>query len=173
MPNRHFPSCLFAAALLCAAASSHAEAPDTARLEAALIKALQLKPGTRERAGDSGAAIQGYVKAGLLDRRPSQRSDYTDYWLLKQPASFMGHELLIIEEEYPSKFIGCCPSEGADVDLRVVGSTGALEDFAETHGCRLETGYDLPGQLRGIGLRAKLPKGQYASLSCRERDIAR
>lgn len=173
MPNRPAPSCLLAAALLCAAAGSHAEAPDTARLEAALIKALQLKPGTSERAGDSGAAIQGYVKAGLLDRRPSQRSDYTDYWLLKQPATFMGHELLVIEEEYPSKFIGCCPNEGMGVDLRVVGSTDALEDFAEAHGCRLSLEYDLPHQLRTAGVRAKLPKGRYASLSCRERDIAR
>jgi hypothetical protein len=173
MLNRRFPASLLAAALLCAAAPSRAETPDTAHLEAALIQALQIKPGTHERASDSGEAIQGYVKAGLVGHGPNRRFDYTDYWLLKQPATFMGHELLVIEEEYPSKFIGCCPSEGAGVDLRVMGSTDALEAFAEAHGCQLDSPYDLPGQLRQIGLKATLPKGQYASLSCRERDLPR
>ena len=69
-----------------------------AELETGLAQAMHLKKGTSERVGTSGQAIQAYMHAGLIDSKPNQRADYTDYYLLNKPARFMGHELVMIEE---------------------------------------------------------------------------
>jgi hypothetical protein len=158
---------------LLALAMGQAPAATDAELESGLIKALQIKKGTYERAGDSGTAIQAYIAEGAVTRKPTVRADYTDYRLLKKPATFLGHELLVIEEEYMTKHIGCCVSEGAGVSVRVIGSSKNLKAFAAENKCALNEGVDLRRELAGYGMTGKLPPGPYATLSCRERDAMR
>lgn len=158
---------------LLAASAAPAFAAATPPLESGLQHAMQLKKGTDERTGTSGKAIQAYMQAGLIDKKPNQRADYTDYYLLKQPASFLGHELVLIEEEYMAQYIGCCVSPGVGVTVRVYGSTQNLARFARSHRCSLTEHVDFAHELRDVAIRNKVPKGHYASLSCRERDAQR
>lgn len=139
-------------------------------LEEGLINALRLKNGF-ERVGDSGKAIQAYMREGIVNKKPDQRADYTDYYLVNKPESFMGHKLMVIEEEYMSKYIGCCVNPGAGVSVKIEGDTKNLSEFAKTNGCTLTEDVNLSKELTNLGLETDLPDGKFASLSCRERDI--
>lgn len=163
---------LFLLALLTGYAA-FAAASGGRELEEGLLSALRLKPGTTERAGDSGKAIQAYMREGVVNKRPDQRADYTDYYVLKKPASFMGHELVVIEEEYMSKYIGCCVNPGAGVTVKLNGSLKNLERFAEANMCSFDDNVDAQGELNRVSIRTPLSKGRYARLSCRENDTRR
>ena len=139
-------------------------------LEEGLVNALRLKNGTSQRMADSGAAIQGYMRADLVGKKPNQRADYTDYYLVKNSSEFMGHDLLLIEEEYMTKYIGCCVSPGAGVTVKVNGSTSNLVAFARQNKCSFTDNVNIRDLLAGLGIKSKIPAGRYATLSCRERD---
>jgi hypothetical protein len=139
-------------------------------LEAALVEALTLDKTTLQRVGNSGAAIQGYIKHGFVGRKPDEQLDYTDYWLLRKHASFMGHDLIVIEEEYMVTYIGCCVRPGAGVTVRVVGSPKNLEQFAKSNSCRFTENVNLSKELSSVGISASVPDGNYVSLSCRVGD---
>ncbi|SIR77184.1 hypothetical protein SAMN05880566_12119 [Janthinobacterium sp. TND4EL3] len=160
-------------ALLLAASCASANAAADPALESDLIQALHVKKGTTQRVGTSGKAIAAYVREGYVGKRPDQRFDYTDYYLLKKPASFMGHALVLIEEEYITQYIGCCVSPGAGVTVRVQGSTQNLQAFARAQRCTLNDPVDIGHALKDVAIKNRLPKGHYASLSCRERDAER
>lgn len=154
------------------------EAPQTERksannsnIEEDLINALRLKSGGNERMADSGKAIQAYIKTGLLDKKPAGRSDYTDFHILKQPTSLMGHKLIVIEEEYMSEYIGCCVSPGIGVIVETVDGGENLTEFARKNGCSVEEHVNLEQELSGLDIKNLLPTGDFTSLSCRERDI--
>ncbi|MGK5071664.1 hypothetical protein [Janthinobacterium sp. ZB1P44] len=163
---------LFGAILLAASGASALAATDPL-LESGLLHALHLKKGTTDRVGTSGKAIAAYMREGYVGKRPDQRFDYTDYYLLKKPASFMGHALVLIEEEYITQYIGCCVSPGAGVTVRVHGSTQKLQAFAHAQRCTLTDPVDIRQALGEVAIKTRLPRGHYASLSCRERDAER
>lgn len=170
--RRFLPLPLLATAVL-AAVPLPARSADDAALESGLAQALRLDRRTQERVGDSGRAIRAYMKEGVLSRRPNQRLDYTDYYLVKKPATFMGHALVMVEEEYMAAYVGCCVSPGMGITLKVSGPTVALEKFAEDNGCSFDGQADPRGVLKSMGVRAShLPRGRYVALSCRERDRA-
>ena len=162
-----------AIALFLAAPSQSAIATNEQNLEADLVNSLRLKKGTLERVDKSQPAIQNYIRQGYLNNKPNQRMDYTDYYILKKPTMLMGHTLVVIEEEYASKWVGCCPSPGMGVTLMTSGSTKGLEKFAHENGCKFATVDDLQNELKSFGIKSNFPKGNYASLSCRERDVQR
>jgi hypothetical protein len=153
--------------------STLASASDVQDLEKTLANSLSLKRGSTERLGNSGKAIQSYMKEGFVNRKPNQRADYTDYYLLKKPAMFMGHELIVIEEEYMSKYIGCCVSPGMGVAVKISGNSKNIEHFAVKNKCTLTNDIDIQAELKSVSIKANFPRGQYASLSCRERDANR
>ncbi|NHZ35191.1 hypothetical protein [Massilia rubra] len=139
-------------------------------LEVNLMKAMKFDKASEKRIGSSGKAIQAYMKAGYVNQRPNGRADYTDYYLLNKPATLLGHPLVLIEEEYMTRYAGCCVSKGIGVTVGVAGSLGALKKFAAQNRCTLEENVDPGKQLRSFGIKNALPKGTYASLSCRVRD---
>lgn len=159
--------------LLLAASGASAHAAADPGLESGLIQALHLKKGTTERVGTSGKAIAAYMREGYIGKHPEQRVDYTDYYLLKKPASFLGHTLVLIEEEYITHYIGCCVSPGAGVTVKVRGSTQTLQAFARAQRCTLTDPVDVQHELSEVAIQTRLPKGHYAALSCRERDAER
>lgn len=160
-------------ALLLAASCTSALAAADPGLEMGLIHALHLKKGTTDRVGTSGKAIRAYMRERYLPKHPDQRADYTDYYLLKKPASFMGHELVLIEEEYITQYIGCCASPGVGVTVKVRGNTQKLQAFARTQRCTLTDPVNVQHKLSEVAIKTRMPKGHYASLSCRQRDAER
>lgn len=152
--------------------STHARAADDSQLAQSLADAMRLDKTKQHRVADSGAAIQGYIAAGYLTRKPNVRADYTDYRWLRRSAPFMGHELVMIGEQYMSKWIGCCVDPGLDVAVKINGSTAGLERFARENKCSIDTNADLRESAKDSKIAiASLPKGRYAMLGCHESDI--
>lgn len=149
------------------------EGGSEAGLANGLKLAMEINPANNERVGDSGVAIQAYIKTGYLGKKPKERSDYTDYWVIKKPVSFMGNPLVIIEEEYMTKFIGCCVSPGIGITVKVENDSGALKDFAVENKCSVTTNSqsELNEKVSFLGTVA-ISKGTYMTISCRERDAS-
>ncbi|HEY4582403.1 MAG TPA: hypothetical protein VIG88_06000, partial [Lysobacter sp.] len=137
----------------------------------ALLAALKLKPGTFDRQGAADAAVRAYIDAGLVPAKPDARVDYSDYRLLRGPATLLGHDLVALDEEYMIEHIGCCVSEGLAVALRLRPAGGDLAAFAKANGCSVQGDADSYAldQLFALGL-PKAPAGTYAVLQCKSRD---
>lgn len=141
-----------------------------AGLESQLTKALKIKANGPDRQARSGPVILAYQRAGILNKKPDQRADYVDFYLLHKAASFMGHKLVLLEEEYMDNYVGCCVSPGLGLVLQTSGETMPLQDFAEKNACTLTLHADVFDRLKTYGIKHKLAKADYALLSCRERD---
>lgn len=144
-------------------------ASDTS-LEARLVRALSIKNNSTERLAKSRPVIAAYKQAGTLRKQADERADYIDFYLLRKPASFMGHKLVLLEEEYMDTYVGCCVSPGLGLVVQVNGDTHAMQDFAEKNACTFTPHADVFDTLKTYGIKNNLPKVDYASLSCRERD---
>jgi hypothetical protein len=142
---------------------------DDAALAAGLVGAMRLNADRTERFAEPGEAIRAYIKAGYVRLKPELRDDYTDYRVVQLPAKFFGQELLVIEEEYLSKFIGCCVNEGVGVILRLTTDLAPLKQFAAANGCSMrDTRADVVEILQK--LKVKPIDGELVRLSCRTRD---
>lgn len=135
-----------------------------------LIISMKLNKATRSRIGDSGKAIQSYIKKGYLRKKPNLRFDYVDYWVLTRSTKFLGHRLMVIEEEYMSKYVGCCVSPGVGAILKIHGNMSSLKRFARKNGCSINAKSDVRKILRDFKVNLN-KRSKYVSLSCRERDI--
>ena len=144
--------------------------PSPGDLQRALAAGMGLHPSSGGRL-EAGPAIRQFIAAGFVDRRPTRRMDYTDYRVLKRPFQFLGQDLLVIEEEYMTQYVGCCVDEGSGAIFRLSGDRSELTAFAAANRCRLDTGQsDIRARLAELGLGRE--QGEFARLSCRERDIA-
>jgi len=149
--------------------SSSAMAADT-RLENQLILALKIKPDGQDRQAESRPVMRAYQQAAIISKKPQQRADYIDFYLLQKPASFMGHTLILLEEEYMDQYVGCCVSPGMGLILKTNADTRAVQDFANKNACTFTPRADVFDRLRMFHIDHKLAKADYAMLSCRERD---
>ena len=90
--------------LVLALVSSVCIADDT--LEQSLINAIEQNKTTANRETLYGSAIRAYKAQAYIDQKPNKRADYTDNYLLNNLATFIGHDIKVIEEEYMSAYIG-------------------------------------------------------------------
>lgn len=133
-----------------------------------LLSALGPAPNFARRE-NAAVVLREFKAAGLIARKP-ERSDYTDYYLVLKPLRVFGHDLVLIEDEYMLKYVGCCVSEGAGLALRTNGGLGELEAFARKNKCQVQEFQSEAEYREFTHVRFKLPVGSYASLSCRARD---
>jgi hypothetical protein len=138
-----------------------------AGLAAGLAKAMQANAQRDGRLIESGEGIRPYIATGYVRAKPELRDDYTDYRVVRKPAKLFGQDLLVIEEEYQLKFIGCCGNEGLGAILRVTADLAPLKEFASANGCSLNTD-DVVERLRKLRINAT---GELLAVSCRERDL--
>ncbi|MES2037926.1 MAG: hypothetical protein V4495_08820 [Pseudomonadota bacterium] len=155
--------------LLLSALSPHSLAADT-RLENQLILALKIKVDGQDRQAESRPVIRAYQQAAIISKKPQQRADYIDFYLLQKPASFMGHTLILLEEEYMDEYVGCCVSPGMGLMLKINADTRAVQEFANKNACTFTPHADVFDRLRMFHIDHKLARADYAMLSCRERD---
>jgi hypothetical protein len=156
-----------ALALALFASAASAAATIDADLETTMLQAL--RPGADSRQERAGAAIRAYKSAGVLPFRP-QRSDYTDHYPVIKPTRFMGQELVLVSEQYMTKYIGCCVDPGAGMYVRVLTKIDAMKAFARANQCRVEEFADRKALLDATPVTAAMEAGRYAALHCHESD---
>lgn len=138
-------------------------------LQQQLISAMSWNSAIEGRVGDAGAAIRAYVSAGYLDLKPATRMDYSDYRRFKKPAQFLGHELLAIDEEYISAYIGCCASPGIAILIRLNPQGYNVGEFVQGRGCSLNSDVSRYSEIPELNLPYLSPK-EVLEISCKERD---
>jgi hypothetical protein len=136
---------------------------------AKLLHALRPVP-MFERQKNIGAVLREFKEQGLISFRPLIRVDYTDYYRVRSGLRLFGHDLVILEEEYITKYAGCCVSEGGGLVVRMQGSTSELAEFAAANRCSLREYESLEKYQREFNVSFAAPSGRYAELSCRARD---
>lgn len=151
------------------AARTYTPLPDVDALQQALIAAMSWDALTQTRLGDSGAAIRAYANAGLVDIKPAIRMDYSDYRRFKQPAPFLGHELVVIEEEYMAAYVGCCVSPGVAILVKLYPDGVNLGEFIQGRGCSLNADVSHYADIPELQL-PPLRYGSFVEISCKERD---
>jgi hypothetical protein len=145
--------------ILTALAPLHARAQDQ-QMEAAIIAAMK--------SGDGAAAIKGLIRAGYVNQKPRKRADYVDYRAFNKPLTLAGATLVTIEEEYLTKYIGCCVNEGIGLVARVETDAGALTTLANTAGCAIRDEDAVNESLANSGVRRR--GGRHVYISCRAND---
>lgn len=136
--------------------------------ESALIPAMQYVKARQDRQVEPGVAVRQLVKEGYVALKPERRMDYTDYRIVKKPATFLGHKLVVVEEEYLTKYVGCCVNAGIGAIVQVQGDLSRLAAFAKANACKMREPQHVLEDLRNIGFKPIV--GDYAAISCRERD---
>lgn len=154
--------------LVCFALAQQASAAPERTLEQGFVDALRYD-GKGQRQARAGKAIRAYKAAGVLPQRP-RRQDYTDYYLISKPTTFMGNPLVLMVEEYMAAYVGCCANPGAGAYVRVTGSIEAMQDFARINRCRVEEYPDRKALLAVLPAGIAMPPGLYAALLCQESD---
>jgi hypothetical protein len=131
-------------------------------LEKGLIEALAMS-SAHERKAESGPALVAYIKQGYLHKKPDIQQDYNDYRFPLKSMQLFGHKVLLIDEEYITKYIGCCVSEGLAITVESAGPS--LESFAKSNGCSIRPDPYLPDLVK-----QRLPKDGWYTLSCKAND---
>ncbi|WIV98462.1 hypothetical protein [Kinneretia aquatilis] len=134
-----------------------------------LLRALRPVPELR-RQQNIGAVLREFKAQGLIPFRPSMRIDYTDYYPVQKSVLLFGHDLVVLEEEYMTKYVGCCVSEGGGALVRLKGAINELEAFAKANLCSVREYESLEKYQKESHVSFALPPGRYAELSCRARD---
>lgn len=151
--------------------SSENKTTEHTKIESQFIDGINFKPGTKERGKTSSDIIKIFKDANVISQDPNKRLDYTDYYIANIPVNFIGHNILLIEEEYMTENIGCCVNPGFGFSVKTNGDIKNLEEFSNKNGCTLENNSALSEKLTNLEINYDLPQGEFAYLSCRENDI--
>jgi len=153
-----------------------AAAPESAQiedrqLEQSLVLAMTRVAGSWERLYGSDVPIRDYAKHGFLPLKPDRREDYVDFRAFRKPAHLLGASLVTIEEEYQTKFIGCCVNAGVGAVVKSDAGLEKLKRFAAQNACSINEDPKFVAE-RLSPMHVKMAAGGgYAAISCRERDV--
>jgi hypothetical protein len=161
---------LFAGVVAIAACVTPVEAETLASAEKLLRAAMTANANGEGRALDSGVAIRAYIDQKAMRRKPEKRADYTDYRIMRAPATLFGHNILALEEEYMITHIGCCVDPGLAAVLDLRGSSAAIEAFARENKCRWEA-YDKSYSKEMLDQLLPPHSSSVFVISCRERSL--
>ena len=140
-----------------------------AKIDNILIEASKPSPNGDDRVISSEAAIKALIKDGYVSKKPDLRSDYTDYRVFHKPIKFFDQDLVMIEEEYLVKYVGCCVNPGIGFIVKLESEPVALKKFANENKCSVDESPldEFIAKLLG----SKFAQNKYLSMSCRERDL--
>jgi hypothetical protein len=122
-----------------------------------------------------GPALRALKRDGFLGARPQTRVEYSDFYLPKRTFSVMGSKVVVVQENYLSRDIGCCADPGISLFFEGsnVASLTQIMEFATAHKCVYRQGNALiTPELPPSFLRLK-PNKTYAMLRCSDGDEAR
>ena len=151
--------------------SSGKKITDNISIENQLADSISFKSNTKEREKSSSDIIKIFKDSNIISQSPNSRVDYTDYYITNSPMKFIGHDIILIEEEYMDKNIGCCVNPGFGFSLKINEDISNLVNFSKNNGCSFEKNLTLSEKLKSLDINYNLPQGDFAYLSCRENDI--
>lgn len=139
--------------------------------EKAMLKAMTIVDGDETyRAFSSGLAIQEFMKAGIVNKKPEARVDYMDLYAIHKPYKIMGHDLVGIGEEYMTQYAGCCVNENVTIVVRSNGDDESIINFAEQNKCKIDENYDVEQDTQYT--KVMLDKNaKYIQIQCRNAQI--
>ena len=143
-----------------------AMADDTER---ELELAITYNTHTKERVLSFPDLIRSMDAAGLVTLKPDFRADYIDYRFAKKSASLYGFSLVMIEEEYVTQWIGCCPNRGFSILLKGNGDAARLTDLAAKNYCEIWSDEVARERLDYSGVTPT--SGNYTGINCRENTL--
>jgi hypothetical protein len=122
-----------------------------------------------------GPALRALKSDGYLRARPRIRVDYDDYYIPIRPFSVLGSRVVVVQENYLLRDVGCCadPGIGLFFEGSNVASLNRIRDFAVANKCIYRQGNALiRPELPPSFLRLN-PNKIYALLRCSDGDEAR
>jgi hypothetical protein len=159
--------------LVLCASMSHAQENDLPEFDSPEVVLGQavIQLDDEGRVTSSGVAIEKLAKLGFLPIKPDQRADYVDYRRVRKPFTFLGQSVIVIEEEYLDKFIGCCVNPGIGFVVETNGEMNEFNFFVEINKCQKEGPYTRAAySLEMAGVKPKAG-ATYLGISCRQDDL--
>ena len=123
---------------------------------------------------DPETMLDPYRSAGLIGGKPDLESDYSAFYRVAGPATFLDYPLLAFETETmrSAGFIGCCVNRGLSMLVKTDGKDGAAQAFAQKAECRViaDDSYRLD-RFKELEIAAMTaPDSAYRVISCHEND---
>lgn len=122
-----------------------------------------------------GPALRTLKSNGYLSARPRIRIDYDDYYIPIRPFSVLGSRVVVVQENYLLRNVGCCadPGIGLFFEGSNVASLNRIAEFAVANKCIYRQGNaliipELPPSFVRLN-----PGKIYALLRCSDGDEAR
>lgn len=116
---------------------SHACLADNASI---IEKSLTADAKKENRLVDGGVVVSELEKAGVFTKKPTERQDYSDYYVPQKPVRVLGAQLISFEHQHFQTYMGCCVNPGNAVVLRPSGNTAAIKSFARKNKCKFSSG---------------------------------
>lgn len=139
--------------------------------EKAMLKAMTIVDGDETyRAFSSGLAIQEFMKAGIVNKKPEARVDYMDLYAIHKPYKIMGHDLVGIGEEYMTQYAGCCVNENVTIVVKSNSNDESLFSFAEQNKCKVDENYDVKQDTQYTKVMLD-NNAKYIQIQCRNAQI--
>jgi hypothetical protein len=122
-----------------------------------------------------GAALRTLKQVGYLSARPQIRSNYDDYYRPLRAFNVLGNRVVVVQENYLVRDVGCCADPGIGLYFESNSSTSlsSVRDFALANKCIYYQGPALlAAELPRSFLRFRANKF-YALMRCSDGDEAR
>ncbi|MBU3547506.1 zinc ribbon domain-containing protein [Polynucleobacter sp. P1-05-14] len=112
--------------------------------------------------------IMKLAELGIINKAAELRSDYTDMYRVKIPTYFLNNEVVVIENSYMTKWIGCCPQPGMGIFVKVLNDDNSkLEQFGRKFKCSVDKNQTLKdAEYVKLGIRNSSNKEKYTHISC-------
>lgn len=99
-------------------------------------RSLTADASREQRLIDGSEVVSQLARLGIFAKDPTERLDYSSFYIPQKPVTVLGARLVSFEHEYADEYLGCCVNPGNAVILLPTGGTADIEAFAQRNGCR-------------------------------------
>jgi hypothetical protein len=118
---------------------------------------------------DGQKVVLQLSRQGVLSRKPSERRDYSSFYVPQQTVVVLGAKLVSFEHEYQGRYIGCCVNPGNAVILQPIDGTDEIETFARRNGCKYSVGNEILYVPEMVGKALSKPdRDSLVEVSCKD-----
>ena len=92
---------------------------------------------------DGQEVVLQLSRQGVFKGKPSERQDYSSFYIPQQTVFVLGAKLISFEHEYQTRYVGCCVNPGNAVILQPTRGTAEIETFSRRNGCKYSVGNEI------------------------------